>query len=97
MRRTDLVVRPDGVLAASGYLTCQGADLVRGTAASLRSGGCTRVVVDLRGVRAADAAGLAVLQQLRRELAADGCELVVRGAPTRAEGVGFEPTMGVTP
>ena len=56
----------------------QGADLVRGTADSLRGSGHSRVVVDLRDVRTADDAGLDILHQLRRDFAADGGELVVR-------------------
>jgi anti-anti-sigma regulatory factor len=79
VRRTDVVVRPDGVVAASGHLTAQGADLVRGTAGHLRASGHSRVVVDLSEVRATDVAGLDVLHQLRRDFAADGGELVVRG------------------
>ena len=78
MRRTDVVVRPDGIVAASGYLTPQGADLVRGTADSLRGSGHSRVVVDLSDVRSADDAGLDILHQLRRDFAADGGELIVR-------------------
>ncbi len=78
MRRTDVVVRPDGLITASGHLTRQGADLVRGTADSLRGSGHSRVVVDLRDVRSADDAGLDILHQLRRDFAADGGELVVR-------------------
>ncbi len=78
MRRTDVVVRADGLITASGHLTRQGADLVRGTADSLRGSGHSRVVVDLRDVRSADDAGLDILLQLRRDFAADGGELVVR-------------------
>jgi anti-anti-sigma regulatory factor len=78
VRRTDVVVRPDGLIAASGHLSPQGADLVRGTADSLRGSGHSRVVVDLRQVRTADDAALDVLHQLRRDFAARGGELVVR-------------------
>ncbi len=67
-----------GVIRASGHLTIQGADLLRGTADSLREGGHRRVVVDLAGVRAADDDGLDVLRSLRASYAADGGELVLQ-------------------
>jgi anti-anti-sigma regulatory factor len=79
VRRTDVVVRPDGLIAASGHLTLQGADLVRGAADQLRGTGHSRIVVDLRDVRTTDDAGLAILHQLRRDFAADGGELLIRG------------------
>jgi anti-anti-sigma regulatory factor len=69
-----------GVIRAAGHLTALGADLLRGTADSLREGGHRRVVVDLAGVRAADDDGLAVLRSLRAGFAADGGELVLRHA-----------------
>ena len=48
-----------GHIRASGHLTRQGADLLRGTADTLRISGHSHVVLDLRDVRGADAAGLA--------------------------------------
>jgi anti-anti-sigma regulatory factor len=69
-----------GVIRASGHLSIQGADLLRGTADSLREGGHRRVVVDLAGVRAADDDGLDVLRRLRASYAADGGELVLQHA-----------------
>lgn len=67
-----------GVIRASGHLSAQGADLLRGTADSLREGGHRRVVVDLAGVRGADDAGLDVLRSLRARYAEDGGELVLQ-------------------
>ncbi|WP_233492548.1 STAS domain-containing protein [Blastococcus sp. TF02A-30] len=67
-----------GVIRARGHLTAQGADLLRGTADSLRGSGHSRVVLDLGGVRAADASGLDVLRALRDDFAEDGGELVVQ-------------------
>ncbi len=67
-----------GVIRASGHLTVQGADLVRGTADSLRESGHRRVVVDLAGVRGADDDGLDVLRSLRARYAEDGGELVLQ-------------------
>lgn len=67
-----------GVIRASGHLTVQGADLLRGTADSLREGGHRRVVVDLAGVRGADDGGLDVLRSLRASYAEDGGELVLQ-------------------
>jgi anti-anti-sigma regulatory factor len=67
-----------GLIRASGHLTAQGADLLRGTADSLRDGGHRRVVLDLAGVLAADDDGLEELQKLRSRFAAEGDELVLR-------------------
>ncbi|MGY1822000.1 STAS domain-containing protein [Geodermatophilus sp. SYSU D00079] len=75
---TEVVDRDAGLIRASGHLTSLGADLLRGTADGLRDSGHARVVLDLRGVRAADAGGLDILRELRQEFAADGGELVVR-------------------
>jgi anti-anti-sigma regulatory factor len=73
-----------GHIRARGHLTVQGADLLRGTADSLRDSGHTRVVLDLTGVRAADDAGLDVLRSLRRSFTDAGGELLIRRAPGAA-------------
>jgi len=78
---TETVNLRTGLIRASGHLTSQGADLLRGTAESLHGSGHVRVVLDLKGVRDADAAGLDVLRGLGEELAARGGELVVRHSP----------------
>jgi anti-anti-sigma regulatory factor len=70
-----------GLIRASGHLTRQGADLLSGTADSLRLSGHSHVVLDLRGVRAADDAGLDILRHLGRRFAATGDALIVRHAP----------------
>ena len=70
-----------GLIRASGHLTRQGADLLSGTADSLRLSGHSHVVLDLRDVRAADAAGLDILRHLRRRFAASGNSLLIRHAP----------------
>jgi anti-anti-sigma regulatory factor len=75
---SEVVDRNAGLIRASGHLTSLGADLLRGTADGLRGSGHARVVLDLRGVRAADAGGLDILREMRKEFAADGGELVVR-------------------
>jgi anti-anti-sigma regulatory factor len=75
---SEVVDRDAGLIRASGTLTSLGADLLRGTADGLRGSGHARVVLDLRGVRAADAGGLDILREMRQEFAADGGELVVR-------------------
>jgi hypothetical protein len=75
---TEVVDRRAGLIRATGTLTSLGADLLRGTADGLRGLGHVRVVLDLRGVRAADADGLEVLRELRREFAADGGVLLIR-------------------
>ena len=73
-----------GHIRARGHLTVQGADLLRGTADSLRDQGHARVVLDLTGVRAADDAGLDVLRSLRRSFTDAGGELLIRRAPWAA-------------
>lgn len=70
-----------GSVRVSGHLTVQGADLLRGTVESLRRGGHARVLLDLEDVRAVDFAGLHVLQDLERTVAADGGELQLLGPP----------------
>ena len=76
---TEVVDRRAGLITVSGHLTSSGADLVRGTADQLRADGHVRVVVDLRGVLAADDEGLAVLRELHRDFRVDSGELLIRG------------------
>ena len=75
---TEVVDRRAGLISVSGHLTSLGADLVRGTADQLRDDGHTRVVLDLRGVGAADDDGLAVLRELHHDFRVDGGELLIR-------------------
>ena len=75
---TAIVDSHRGAVRVSGHLTLQGADLLRGTVEQLRRGGHARVVLDLRDVRAADDAGLHVLCEVQRALAADGGQLLLR-------------------
>ena len=81
---TEIVDARNGTVRVSGHLTVQGADLLRGTVEQLHRRGHARVLLDLQHVQAADAAGLHVLRQMSRDLAADGGELLVRAAPDRA-------------
>ena len=78
---SERVDRDTGRISASGHLTPQGADLLSGTADSLRGSGHTRVVLDLQDVRSADDAGLDILLTLRREFAAAGGELLIEHLP----------------
>jgi anti-anti-sigma regulatory factor len=80
-RLTETVNVRTGLIRARGHLTRQGADLLSGTADSLRDKGHRRVVLDLTEVRDADDAGLDLLRALGEEFAAGGGELVVRSAP----------------
>lgn len=77
---TETVNMRTGLIRVSGHLTVQGADLLSGTAGSLRAGGHSRVTLDLTGVGQMDDAGLAALRSLGEDFAAHGGELVVRGA-----------------
>lgn len=78
---TERVDRFAGRIHVSGHLTPQGADLLSGTADSLRGSGHTRVVIDLRDVQAADDAGLDILRSLRSRFAAHGGELLFEHFP----------------
>lgn len=74
-----------GLIRASGHLSAQGADLLSGTADSLRGTGHSRVVLDLRDVRTADLAALAILDGLSASFTADGARLLIRNAPAVAD------------
>lgn len=77
---TERVDHRRGSVRASGHLTAQAADLLRGTVLALRSGGHPTVLLDLGEVGGADEAGLHTLETLRTTVAADGgTVLVVRG------------------
>lgn len=78
---SELVDQRRGSVRASGHLTAQAADLLRGTALALHGGGHPRVVIDLGGVDAADEAGLAGLEAARTAIAADGGTLLLVGRP----------------
>jgi anti-anti-sigma regulatory factor len=75
---TETVNIRTGAIRVTGHLTVQGADLLRGTVESLRRSGHTRVVLDLRGLEAADDAGVQVLVDVDRSLAEDGGRLLVQ-------------------
>jgi anti-anti-sigma regulatory factor len=81
---TETVNARTGLIRARGHLTRLGADLLSGTADSLRGSGHRRVVLDLSEVRGADDAGLDLLRTLGEEFAARGGELVVRHVPAPA-------------
>lgn len=74
---TEVINPRTGAVRVSGRLTEQGAELLRGTVETLHRRGHTCVVVDLHEVRAAEAAGVAVLHELRNTLAEDGGQLLV--------------------
>jgi anti-anti-sigma regulatory factor len=80
---TEVVDPRAGAVRASGHLTEQGADLLRGTVEHLHRSGHVRVLLDLRDVQAADDAGLHVLRDAARSLAEDGGTLLLRDAPER--------------
>ena len=84
---TEVVDARIGRIRASGHLTAQGADLLRGTAEELHRRGHERVLLDLRDVQAADDAGLHVLRDAARSLAARGGRLLVRGGVPVAGGL----------
>lgn len=59
---TEVVDGRAGSVRVSGHLTAQGADLIRGTVASLHRLGHVDVLVDLAGLQGADDAGVRVLR-----------------------------------
>jgi anti-anti-sigma regulatory factor len=74
---TEVVDGRVGAIRARGRLTGAGADLLRGSVAALRGLGHSRVVLDLRGLDAVEAAGVRELHLLQREVRAGGGELVL--------------------
>lgn len=78
---TEVVDARRGAVRASGHLTVQGADLLRGTVEHLHRRGHSTVVLDLKAVAAADRAGLSMLDDLAASLADAGGELLVLDAP----------------
>lgn len=66
---TEVIDGRTGSVRVSGHLTAQGADLIRGTVASLHRLGHADVLIDLAGLQGADDAGLRVL---RSTIAAEG-------------------------
>jgi anti-anti-sigma factor len=87
---TEVINTRIGTVRASGHLTVQGADLLRGMVEQLHRSGHARVLLDLQDVQAADAAGLHVLRDTARSLAAVGGELLVRAAPGRPAVTGLD-------
>ena len=81
---TETVDFARGLIRARGHLTELGADLLSGTVDSLFGIGHTRVTLDLRDLCATDAAGLAVLDDLRSRVEGSGGELVLRHGPALA-------------
>jgi anti-anti-sigma regulatory factor len=80
---TETVNLRTGHIRARGHLTSLGADLLRGTADSLRHNGHSRVVLELEDVLDADDAGLDILCTLRRSFTETGGHLLIRNAPSR--------------
>lgn len=78
---TETVNLRTGHIRARGHLTRQGADLLSGTADHLRGNGHACVVLDLRGVRGADADGMDLLRSLRSRFAASGDRLIIENEP----------------
>ncbi|MCV2487835.1 hypothetical protein OF117_00545 [Geodermatophilus sp. YIM 151500] len=80
---TAVVDTRGGGVRATGHLTVQGADLLRGTVETLRRLGHRRIVLDLAGVGGTDPDGVAALDALRSAPAGAVGDLVVRSAPDR--------------
>jgi anti-anti-sigma regulatory factor len=80
---TETVDPRSGCIRASGHLDTRAADMLSGTVAGLRRGGCTSVVLDLGGVQAADDAGLHAVRCLEAEVAATGGRMTLLNWPGR--------------
>lgn len=80
---TEIVNTRTGSIRARGHLTVQAADLLSGAVQALHGVGHTRVLLDLRGVEAADDAGLLLLRELQTAVNAGGGTLVLLNAPDR--------------
>jgi STAS domain len=66
-----------GAIRVGGSLTPRTAGLLAGTVQALRTVGRTRVVLDLRGLEAADELGLRVVRSLRERVTAAGGRLTL--------------------
>lgn len=66
-----------GAIRVGGSLTPRTAGLLTGTVQALRTVGRTRVVLDLRGLEAADELGLRVVRSLRERVTAAGGRLTL--------------------
>ncbi len=83
---TEVVNTRLGSIRARGHLTVQAADLLCGAVEALHGVGHTRVLLDLRGVEAADDAGLAMLRDLQTTLSARSHTLLVLHPPVPGGG-----------
>ena len=75
------VVDARGCVRVDGDLTGRTADQLRGTVAALRRGGLSGFVLDLRGLRSTDEAGLRSVETTRAAVEADGGRLTVLSPP----------------
>jgi anti-anti-sigma regulatory factor len=78
---TETVNGRTGTVHASGRLTAQGADLLRGTLEHLARQGHATVLLDLAEVDEPDGTGASVLRDLRSSVAASGGRLRVVRPP----------------
>ena len=70
-----------GSIHVIGHLTTRTAALLTGTVQALRTVGRTRLVLDLRGLEAADELGLRVVRSLRERVTAAGGRLTLLHLP----------------
>jgi anti-anti-sigma regulatory factor len=73
-----------GCIRVSGRLDARAADMLSGTIAGLRHGGCLGVVLDLGGVQILDDLGSAALRSLEAEIADAGGRLTLLNRPDRS-------------
>ncbi|MGY1707399.1 STAS domain-containing protein [Geodermatophilus sp. SYSU D00697] len=78
---TETVDPRTGSIRASGRLDTRAADMLSGTIAGLRRGGCTSVLLDLGGVQAVDDAGLHAVRSLEAEVADAGGRMTLLNWP----------------
>jgi anti-anti-sigma regulatory factor len=84
---TEVVNGRTGTVRASGRLTTQGVDLLRGTLEHLAQQGHRTVLLDLADVEAPDGTGASVLRDLRSSVASSGGRLRVLRPPGWARDV----------
>ena len=72
-----------GCVRVQGDLTSRTADQLRGTVDALRRGGLTGVIVDCRGLRSTDQAGLESMRAMQAAVDADGGYVSVLAFPPR--------------
>lgn len=78
---TEVIDGRSGTIRAHGHLDVRAADMLGGAVEALQGSGHVRILLDLGGVQAADAAGLRAIRSLEETVSAAGGRLRVLHRP----------------